>query len=304
MPAKYLISVIGPTSLGKTPLALVLAQHFGTEIVSSDSRQFYREMSIGTAVPSEEELKTVPHHFIQHISIFDTYSVGQFEQDALSCLRRLHSLTDVAVMAGGSGLYVNAVTHGLDDFPQVDQSIRKGLRQRYDAEGLEPLQELLRSRDPVYYEEVDLQNPHRIMRALEISIGTGKPYSSFRVKQHKDRPFQTISIGLNAERATLYERINNRVDQMVASGLLEEASTLYPHRHLNALQTVGYKELFDYLEGKWDLETAVAEIKKNTRRFAKRQLTWFGKDRDIRWFDYRESPQKIIEAIESIIHGK
>ena len=299
---RYLLSVVGPTAIGKTSLAIALAQYFQTEIISCDSRQFFKEMSIGTAVPSVEELLTVPHHFIQHRSIFDTYSVGDFEREAISLLSELFQKHQVVVMVGGSGLYANAVWYGLDDFPEVDESIRITLNTQYQTQGLAFLQEKLRTLDPLQYNQMDVQNPQRIIRALEICLASGRPYSSFLSQKQTQRPFENLMIGLTAPREFVYQRINNRVEQMLEAGLLIEAQKLLSLKHLNALQTVGYRELFDFLEGKTSLEVAVEEIKKNTRRFAKRQYTWFNKNEQIHWFDCQSSVETIIER--TIVYGK
>ena len=296
--SKYLINVLGPTAIGKTSLAIEIARHFNTEIISADSRQFFKEMSVGTAVPSAGELLAAPHHFIQHKSVEDNYSVGEFERDAISRLDELFVSHDRVVMAGGSGLYIKAVTEGLDNFPEVDPQIRKDLNRELEQNGIAGLQQKLKKLDPEYFAEVDTENPHRIIRALEVCIGSGKPYSSFRNQPKNARPFETLSIGLTAEREIIYDRVNRRVDIMVEEGLVEEARRLYSKRNLNALNTVGYKELFSHFEGKWSLEEAVLEIKKNTRRFAKRQLTWFKKQPEIHWFDYNTPPEKIIHFIE------
>lgn len=293
-----LISIVGPTAIGKTALSIKLAQHFNTEIISADSRQFYKEMNIGTAVPSAEELSAVNHHFIQHKSIKDIYTVGDFERDAISAIKDIHQSNPVAVMVGGSGLYVKAVTKGLDDFPNVDANIRIELNKRFEDIGIESLQNQLKELDPVAYKTIAIDNPQRLVRALEICIGTGKPYSSFLTNPEKKRQFKTISIGLKAERQTIYDRINQRVDKMIENGLLEEAKSLLPYKNLNALNTVGYKELFQYFEGNSTLDFAISEIKKNTRRFAKRQLTWFKKDDSIAWFDFETDVNKIISYIE------
>ncbi|UZH55298.1 tRNA (adenosine(37)-N6)-dimethylallyltransferase MiaA [Salinimicrobium tongyeongense] len=298
---KYLIAVVGPTAIGKTALAIELARHFNTEIISADSRQFYREMQIGTAVPSKAELKAAKHHFIQHIPVENDYSVGDFERDALQRLQELFLKQDVVVMVGGSGLYIDAVVKGLDNFPEVDRKIRPSLKEELENKGLEHLQQELKTLDPEYYSEVDLQNPHRVIRALEICRGTGKPYSSFRKKSSKNRFFDTLYVGISAEREVIYKRINRRVDMMMQEGLLEEVKALFPKRELNALNTVGYKELFRYLEHEWDLETAVSEIKKNTRRFAKRQLTWFRKNDEINWFDAETPPAEVISTLQKKI---
>lgn len=294
MDSKFLITVLGPTAIGKTRLGIQLAEHFETEVLSADSRQFYREMRIGTAVPSDEELARVRHHFIQDRSVLEDYNVGSFEQDAIELLEDKFRTRKVMVMVGGSGLYVDAVLNGLDEFPEVDASVREKLVELLDEKGLEALQEMLQKLDPVSYERIDIQNRQRMVRALEICIGTGKPFSSFWMNRRKDRSFRSIKIGLRADRQLVYRRINERVDLMMEQGLLEEARRLYPHRDLNALQTVGYRELFAHFDGDLSLEEAVSEIKKNTRRFAKRQGTWFRKDEDITWFDHDEEPAKII----------
>lgn len=299
---KFLINIVGPTAIGKTALSIRLASNFQTEIISSDSRQFYKEMLIGTAVPNSEELEAVPHHFIQHISIQEKYNVGDFEKDALTTLKTIFSKNDFAVMVGGSGLYSKAVIEGLDHFPEVDKSIRENLNKHLEEDGIDWLQKKLFVLDPEYYRNADVQNPHRLIRALEICIGTGKPFSTFLNKDKTNRNFKTINIGLTADRSLIYERINHRVDLMVENGLVEEARKLFPNRTLNALNTVGYKELFAYFEGKTDLATAISEIKKNTRRFAKRQLTWYRKDESIKWFDYKVENEKVIEYINAQIN--
>lgn len=297
---KVLISIVGPTAIGKTALSIKLAQHFKTEIISADSRQFYKEMSIGTAVPSKEELRAAKHHFIQHISIKDSYSVGDFERDAISRIKAIHKTKDIAIMVGGSGLYVKAVTKGLDDFPEINENIRLELNKELDDNGLECLQKRLRHLDPKTYEAIALDNPQRVLRALEVCIGTGQPYSSFLTNPDKSRPFKTVTVGLNTERAIIYERINQRVDIMVKNGLIDEVEALLKYKELNALNTVGYKELFKYFEKEWTLDFAISEIKKNSRRFAKRQLTWFRKDESIKWFDYNYD----IKAITDYIKGQ
>ncbi|OGS74064.1 MAG: tRNA (adenosine(37)-N6)-dimethylallyltransferase MiaA [Flavobacteria bacterium RIFCSPLOWO2_12_FULL_35_11] len=298
----YLITVIGATAIGKTALSITLAQHFNTEIISCDSRQFYKEMNIGTAVPSAEELEGAPHHFIQSISIFDHYSVGQFEKDALKKLDELFLKNNIVIMVGGSGLYTNAVLEGFDDFPNIDPEIRQKLNKQIENGELEILQNQLKNLDPESYQTIEIENPHRLIRALEICLGTGKPYSSFKNKDKTKRNFIPIKIGLTADREVMYDRINQRVAMMLQEGLLDEAKKLYPHKELNALQTVGYRELFDYFDGKCTLEFAVEEIKKNTRRFAKRQVTWNKKDESIQWFDFKTVPSEIIKKIETIIH--
>lgn len=297
MSKKILLAVVGPTAIGKTSTGILLAKHFNTEIISADSRQFFKEMEIGTAVPSKEELATVPHHFIQHKSIFDSYSVGDFEKDAIELLDQLFQKKDIVVMVGGSGLYVDAVVSGLDEFPDVEPTIREALNQKFQDEGIESLQNELQARDPEYFNIVDRENPHRLIRALEVSIAANKPYSTFLNQHRPKRNFESLYIGLNAPRDVIYERINTRVDLMMEAGLLDEAQRLYSHKDLNALQTVGYKELFEYIEGNCTLEFAISEIKKNTRRFAKRQLTWLRKNKNILWVEYDTNPDMIIEEI-------
>jgi tRNA dimethylallyltransferase len=297
MNPKYLISVVGPTAIGKTSLSIALTKHYKTEIISCDSRQFYKEMTIGTAVPDEEELKQARHHFIQNRSVFEDYSVGDFEKDALRTLDTIFKKHNIAVMVGGSGLYADAVIKGLDDFPEVDPQIRTELKTELKEKGIVPLQELLKELDPVSYDRIDIENHQRLIRALEICKGTGKPYSSFLKKKENKRNFTPVKIGLTADREIIYNRINQRVDLMTEHGLLQEAKALFPHKELNALQTVGYRELFKYLEGEFTLDFAVSEIKKNTRRFAKRQITWFKKDTEIKWFDYQTDISSIIEYI-------
>lgn len=298
---KYLISIVGPTAIGKTNLCIALAKRFDAEIFSNDSRQFYHEMKIGTAVPTKEELKAVKHHFIQHTSIHDTYTVGDFERDALQKLEQYFRKKTIAFLVGGSGLFERALTEGLDHFPTIDAAIRTTLNKEFEDFGIEPLQQELAEKDPEYYEQVDLHNGKRVIRALEIIRGTGEKFSSFRTQTKANRSFEIIKIGLELPREELYQRINLRVDQMMDEGLLEEAKSLYPLRHLNALQTVGYRELFDYFDGKIDLELAIEEIKKNTRRFAKRQMTWFKKDEAVQWFSPKDF-DSILAYIQKQIH--
>ena len=296
---KYLISIVGATAIGKTALSIKLAQYFNTEIISCDSRQFFKEMTIGTAVPDQEELAAAPHHFIQNKSIFEDYNVGSFERDALAKLDELFKKHDVVIMVGGSGMYVNAVVNGLDNFPTIDPEIRTKLTERLNTEGIKSLQEQLKVLDPITYEKIALDNPQRVSRALEICIGSGKPYSSFLNHEKNKRPFTTISVGITAERELMYDRINKRVDIMMENGLLEEAKALHQYKHLNALNTVGYKELIKYLDKEWDLPFVVSEIKKNTRRFAKRQVTWFKRNKDTKWFDYNYNLDAITGFISS-----
>jgi tRNA dimethylallyltransferase len=294
---KTLLTIVGPTAIGKTRMAIALATHFGTEILSCDSRQFFKELRIGTAVPSAEELMAAPHHFIQHKSIFEAYSVGDFERDAIALLDKLFKKHDVVVMVGGSGLYAKAIIDGLDDFPEVDEVIRQELNEAYVQKGIEYLQELLKTLDEVQYNQMDVQNPQRLIRALEVCRVSGKPYSSFLQRKEKQRDFTSVQIGLTADRTEVYERINKRVDMMLEEGLLIEAQNMMPYKHLNALQTVGYKELFSFFEGECSFEAAIEAIKMNTRRFAKRQFTWFQKDKRIKWFDYRSSLEEVVLGI-------
>lgn len=298
----YLISIVGPTAIGKTSLSIKLANYFNTEIVSADSRQFFKEMSIGTAAPTIEELAAAPHHFIHHKSITENYNVGAFEKEALKTIEELHQKHDIVIMVGGSGLYVDAVTKGLDYFPDVDPSIREQLNNTLEKEGLESLRLQLKNLDELAYNTIAIDNPHRVIRALEICIGTKQPYSSFLNKDKNKRPFKTITIGLTADREIIYDRINQRVDIMVENGLIEEVKSLIKYKHLNALNTVGYKEIFNYLDEKWTLDFAISEIKKNSRRFAKRQLTWFKKNNETLWFDYTTNLDDITSAINKQIN--
>ncbi len=281
---KTLIVVLGPTGVGKSDLSIRLAQFFKTEIISSDSRQIFRELSIGTAVPPPSDLQKVKHHLIHSHSVHDYYSASQFEEDALKILDQIFKEKNVAVLTGGSMFYIDAVCNGIDDLPHIDQKLRARLIFDYQEKGIEHLRLQLKQMDPAYYSSVDLKNHKRILHALEICLMTGKPYSSFRKEEKKERPFQTIKIGLNMDREILYERINQRVDRMIREGLEEEAKQYYPLKTLNSLNTVGYKELFAYFEGKTSLEEAVDLIKRNSRHYARKQLTWFRKDPEINWF--------------------
>jgi tRNA dimethylallyltransferase len=281
---KFLILVVGPTAVGKTDICLNLAKIFATEIVSCDSRQFYREMKFGTAKPTPEELQQVPHHLVNSHSIEEDYDVRKFEKDALAILEGIFRKKNVAIMTGGSGLFAEAITNGLDEIPDVDPEIRKQLIGEFEEKGLEWLQAQVSGADPEYYDQVDRQNPQRLMRALEVFRGTGMKFSAFRLKKKASRPFQIIKIGLDRDRDELYRRIDLRMDQMIAAGLFDEANALFGKRHLNALQTVGYSEIFGFLEGKYDREEAVRLLKRNSRRYAKRQLTWFRRDEEIQWF--------------------
>ena len=281
-----LITIVGPTAIGKTALSIQLAKTFSASIISCDSRQFFKEMTIGTAVPEPKELAAAKHYFIQNKSVFDSYNVGEFERDALEKLEVLFKENPIQIMVGGSGLYVDAVLNGLDYFPEVNPKIREALLLKLEKEGIEVLQKQLKELDLETYKLIAIDNPHRIMRALEVCIGSGIPYSTFKNKPKKQRNFNNIKIGLNADREIIYNRINQRVDAMINNGLIEEAKTLYAHKELNALQTVGYRELFSFFDGNFTKEFAISEIKKNSRRFAKRQLTWFKRDKNTLWFDY------------------
>lgn len=293
MKKKTLIVIVGPTAIGKTSLAIELANFYHTEIISADSRQFFREMNIGTAKPSQEELTAAKHHFINSHSVNTLFSTGDFEFEALELIDQLFKIHDVLIMVGGSGLYIDSVCKGLDELPEIDLHIREKLNRKFADEGLISIQNQLQTVDPEYFAKVDQSNPQRMIRGLEVFLSTGKKLSSFLTANKKQRPFNIIKIGLNAERALVYDRINQRVDQMMEAGLLDEVKSLLPYRHFNALNTVGYSELFDYLDGKTDLPSAVAMIKQNTRRFAKRQLTWFRKDETTVWFE----PNKLEEII-------
>jgi tRNA dimethylallyltransferase len=291
-----LVVIAGPTAVGKTRFGIDLARHFGTVILSADSRQFYRELNIGTAKPSQSELQEVDHFFIGQLSILDYYNVSKFEEDVISLLEKLFKVHKVVVMVGGSGLYIDAVCKGMDDFPDPDPALRKHLKGLMEDEGIDKLRELLLFHDPMCYNMIDLDNPNRILRALEVSISTGKPYSQQRSNPSKVRNFEIIKFALNMPRETLFNRINARVDQMMDNGLLAEVQSLKDHRHLNSLNTVGYKELFDFLDGNVPLDMAIENIKTNTRRYAKRQLTWLRRDTDYQWF----SPDAIKEVINFI----
>ncbi|HPW70193.1 MAG TPA: tRNA (adenosine(37)-N6)-dimethylallyltransferase MiaA [Bacteroides graminisolvens] len=282
--AKNLLVIIGPTGVGKTELSLRIAENFGTEIVSADSRQLYANLKIGTAAPTPEELQRVPHHFIGTLQLTDYYSAAQYEEDALKLLDRLFQTKDVVILTGGSMMYVDAVCKGIDDIPTVDEETRKTLLERYEKEGLEQLCAELKLLDPDYYKIVDLKNHKRVIHALEICYMTGKTYTSFRTQEKKTRPFRMIKIGLTRDREELYARINQRVDIMMEQGLLDEVKQVYPYRQLNSLNTVGYKELFNYLDGEWELPFAIDKIKQNSRIYSRKQMTWFKRDEEIRWF--------------------
>ena len=309
----YLITIIGPTAIGKTSLSIALAQYFGCDIISCDSRQFFKEMRIGTAVPNEEELASATHHFIQNKSIFENYTVGDFEKEAIFKLDELFQKNNIQIMVGGSGLYVDAILKGFDSFPEIDSQIRDEVRLNYEEKGIEYLQNQLQLLDSDYFNFITetnpqtLQNPQRMMRFVEVCLGTNKPYSSFLNKEKNKRNFTPIIIGLEAERSIMYERINQRVDIMINEGLLAEAEKLFPNKELNALQTVGYRELFHYFDSNSEdsrlLGNAIEEIKKNTRRFSKRQLTWFKRTENTVWFDYLTDRKVIIKYIEKLVEN-
>lgn len=297
-----LVVIVGPTGIGKTGMAILLAEHFQTEIISADSRQIYREMEIGTAVPSKEEQEKVKHHFLQTRSIHDYYNASMFEMEVLDLLEKLFPGKNILILVGGSGLYIEAVCSGIDDIPTIDPEVRKSLADHYKKEGIESLRRQLKILDPAYYEEVDLKNHKRILKAIEISLMTGKPYSSYLTRQTKKRNFQIVKIGLNRDRNELYEIIDRRVDDMILSGLVEEAKKLFLYREANPLNTVGYKELFEHFEGRHTLEEAIRMIKRNSRRYAKRQISWFSRDEEVTWFHPDDSGgiiRFISEALKS-----
>jgi len=295
-----LFVLLGPTAVGKTALSLKVAKLLGSPIINCDSRQIYKDMSIGTAAPTEEQLNKVEHYFVKILELQDYYSAAQYETDVIQLIGRLQPKHNNLLLSGGSMMYIDAVCNGIDDIPSVDADIREELKERLQKDGLEALRNELKLLDPEYYNIVDLKNPKRIVHALEICYTSGKPYSTFRVREKKERPFQIVKIGLRRERNELFARINKRVDMMIEEGLLEEAKKLYPYRHLNALNTVGYKEVFQYLDGTWDLEFAIEKIKKNTRDYAKKQMTWFAHDKDIYWFS-PDDEKEIINFISEQI---
>ncbi len=296
MNTKTLVVVLGPTAIGKTKLSINLAKHYNTEIVSADSRQFYKELLIGSAPPSKDELMEVQHHFIQHLSVSEDYNVGNFEEDAIQKIEELFHNKDKVILVGGSGLYIDSICIGLDKMPDISSKMRKKVINIYNEKGIEFLRKEVESKDPIFYKEVDKKNPQRLMRALEIIYSTNKTFSSFKTKTSKKRNFNIIKVGLQIKRELLYDRINNRVDEMISKGLLKEVESLLPYKYKNSLQTVGYKELFEYYDGVTTLTEAVDKIKQNTRRFAKRQITWFKKDKSTTYF----SPENIKDIIDFI----
>lgn len=296
MNTKTLIVVLGPTAIGKTSLSIDLAKYYNTDIISADSRQFYKELLIGAASPSEKELNEVQHHFVQHISVTEDYNVGRFEEDAIQKLEDLFTEKDKVILVGGSGLYIDSICKGFDKMPEISDNIREKVIEMYQEKGVEFLQKEVKEKDPVFYNEVDKNNPQRLMRALEVIYSTNKTFSSFRKGTNKKRNFKIIKIGLHTDRKILYNRINSRVELMINNGLLKEVESLIPYKNKNSLKTVGYKELFQYFEGIYTLTEAVEKIKQNTRRFAKRQITWFKKDYKINYFSPEER-QEIIDFI-------
>ncbi|MEQ8243307.1 tRNA (adenosine(37)-N6)-dimethylallyltransferase MiaA [Fulvivirga sp.] len=298
--SKYLVSIVGPTAVGKTDLCIDLAKALKTEIISADSRQFYKETSIGTAKPTEQELSQVRHHFVGDRSVEDEFSAGKFEKEAIEIITELHESKEAVIMTGGSGLYIDAVLNGFNEMPEIDPEIRQNLNSKFEKEGLKVLLDELQEADPVYYETVDKGNPYRVIRGLEVYLSSGKPYSAFRTGEKKHRNFVVIKIGLDRSREELYERINKRVDMMMSLGLLKEVKALEAFREKQALQTVGYKEIFDYLDGLTTLDEAVELIKRNTRRYAKRQMTWFRRDNENKWF-HPDDFQNILGYIDDQI---
>jgi len=296
-----LVVILGPTGVGKTELCLRVAEYFHVPIINADSRQIFREIPIGTAAPTSEQQKRVKHYFVGNHSIEDYYSASMYEQDALSIIKSESSTTNLALMSGGSMMYIDAVCNGIDDIPTVRDDIREEMKRRYEEEGLDALVAELQQLDPEHYAVVDKKNYRRVIHALEICHQTGKTYTSFRIGERKPRPFKILKIGLNREREELYNRINERVDEMMRQGLLEEVKKMYPMKHLNALNTVGYKELFNYLDGIWTLDEAVERMKGNTRRYMRKQLTWFKRDPEINWFHPNDC-ERIIDLIEHSIN--
>ncbi len=296
---KHLIVLLGPTGVGKTALSLSLAEYYQSPIISADSRQFFRGLEIGTAAPTADQLLQIPHFLVGMLNISDYYSASEFEQDALNIITEQHKSHDVVIASGGSMLYIDALCHGIDEVPTIEESLRAEVYTLYEKEGLEPIRAQLKMLDPVFYDQVDLKNYKRVIHALEVCLMTGKPYSSFRTNTKKERPFKITKIGLMREREELYQRINLRVDQMMEAGLLDEVKRFYPYRHLNSLNTVGYKELFNYLDGEWTLDFAVEKIKQNTRIYSRKQMTWFKRDKNIQWVNLSELNEK--EALNRIM---
>ena len=299
---KKLLVILGPTGVGKTNLSIDIARQLSCHILSADSRQIYKGMTIGTDAVSSEQLQKVPHYFIGTLSADEYFSASQFEDDAIKLISKLHTTDDYVIMSGGSMMYIDAVCKGIDDVPDIDSTLRKQLMDLYQKEGIDPIRRQLKMRDPFFYNQVDLKNPKRLIHALEVCIMTGKPYSSYRTNTIKERPFEIIKIGLMRPREELYQRINARVDKMIEKGLVEEARGFYPQRHLNSLNTVGYKELFQYFDGDWSLDFAVEKIKQHSRNYARKQLSWFNRDKEIHWIDISDenvdAKQEILERVK------
>jgi tRNA dimethylallyltransferase len=300
---KYLISIVGPTAIGKTKLSILLAKHYSTEIVSADSRQFYKELSIGTAKPTKSELNSVKHHLIGNKSVIEPYTIGEFEKDAINKISEIHKSNRFAILVGGSGLYQDVIKYGLNKIPKVDIKVRDNLNKEYNANGLINLQNKLKELDVLSYNSIDIKNPRRVIRALEVCITSKKPYSSFLNKKFKKRNFKIIELGIIADRSLIYKNIDERVDLMIKKGLVDECKNVKKYSHLNSLNTIGYKEIFKYFNNEISLDIAVKEIKKNTRRFAKRQMTWYNNNNQIKWFDQKYSIKNVIKMTESLVNN-
>ncbi|MDD4778249.1 MAG: tRNA (adenosine(37)-N6)-dimethylallyltransferase MiaA [Fermentimonas sp.] len=296
-----LLVLLGPTGVGKTEWSLSVAEKLNSPVLSADSRQIYKGMSVCTAAPTEVQMRRVPHHFVEILSPEEYYSASIYEQDALLLLQELHKTHEVVVMTGGSMMYIDAVCKGIDDIPTIDSKLRKDLQDLYKKEGLDPIRRQLKILDPVFYAEVDLKNPKRVIHALEVCLMAGKPYSSLRTNPNKERPFKIIKVGFNMDREELYDRINRRVDQMVKVGLIDEARSFYPMRHLNSLNTVGYKELFEYFDGNCNLDFAIDKIKQHSRNYARKQISWFKKDKSINWINLSDSEDRVVETILNLL---
>lgn len=298
---KQLLVLLGPTGVGKTEWSIRMAEQLGVPIVSADSRQLYKGLIIGTAAPTEEQLKRVPHHLVGILSPNDYYSASEYENEALSVINKLHKQHDTVILTGGSMMYIDAICKGIDIMPDIDQELRNDISKMYHEEGLDPIRQKLKLLDPIYYDQVDLKNTQRVIHALEVCIMTGKPYSSFRLNTIKERPFEIIKVGFNRPRPELYDRINKRVDEMIKDGLEEEARQLYPMKHLNSLNTVGYKEMFEYFDGNWTLEEAIDKIKQHSRNYARKQLSWFNRDKSIVWIDLSDKYIDVVNEIQSLL---
>ena len=300
---KRLLVLLGPTGVGKTEWSIRTAERIGSPIVSADSRQLYKGMTIGTAAPTSEQLVRVPHHMVDFLSPTDYYSASDYEHEAISLIEKLHHEHDTVILTGGSMMYIDAVCKGIDLMPTIDQKLRTDIYNQYEEEGLDSIRQKLKILDPIFYNQVDLRNPKRVIHALEVCLMTGKPYSSFRTHSIKKRPFEIIKIGFNRPREDLYSRINMRVDEMIAEGLVEEAKQFYQYKHLNSLNTVGYKEIFEYFDDKCSLEYAIDKIKQHSRNYARKQLTWFNRDKDIEWIDLSDNSIDIVEKIVTIMES-